>query len=574
MVDVSKSDEGGRWAWIFGNPRASRTERAFAWLTSAVVALGLFMRVRGYLFDASAFWLDECSWAMMTVEEPFKELAIRPIGFMGLSRLLATLIAPTETVLRAMPWLAGLFTTVVTVPLGRRLFATPAARLLFVSIIALHPGAIDLSKEYKPYSVSFALHLAVMLLALLYVETRRSSSLWALLVTAALGGLFAQDLIFAYPGAFLLVGWVALRDHKQSHAYLIAGAAGLILLLLLGQYLYLWRNVTASDTQTFGDKYNVFFSRNSGQTRSVWALTQQLDMGAFPGLRRNFWRAGLLKNEPLDVLRTIDHHVWTALHVAGVVLLLLLRSKRTLLLLLPLGVLWIFNTGGMWPVGAFRTNLFVLGYVSAIACVALDVGSSKLVRFGDVVPALVLVFLPLALLDPKRSAYKQALTTSSSFPQALKKLAKLKRSLDPKPRATLLLDRRSCDPYRYYTQFHPDTKPLGAQLAQQFDVRCIEKDVDFEPALNASAPLQPHLVWVLVHNDNDARRWVRRRRHGKAILKKQASANSHSIAAFFRRGTAADEAAAAAEPPADPEPSEAETDDASPEPDSPDQGSR
>jgi hypothetical protein len=41
----------------------------------------------------------------------------------------------------------------LAVPLARRLFESTAARLLFITILALHPKAIDFAKEFKPYSV-------------------------------------------------------------------------------------------------------------------------------------------------------------------------------------------------------------------------------------------------------------------------------------------------------------------------------------------------------------------------------------------------------------------------------------
>ncbi|HEV8547516.1 MAG TPA: hypothetical protein VGQ57_00790, partial [Polyangiaceae bacterium] len=130
------------------------SQRIVLWVTVAVVALGVFVRARGYLFDTHALWLDEAGWALMLMRLPLVELLIRPPGFMAFSKGLAHLFGPTEAVLRFLPWLAGTATVVVTVPLSRRLFGSLAARLLFVAVIALHPAAVDLAREYKPYALS------------------------------------------------------------------------------------------------------------------------------------------------------------------------------------------------------------------------------------------------------------------------------------------------------------------------------------------------------------------------------------------------------------------------------------
>lgn len=58
------------------------------------------------------------------------------------AELALTTFANTETVLRALPWVAGIATTLAAPWLARRLYRTPAARLLFVAVIALSPFAI------------------------------------------------------------------------------------------------------------------------------------------------------------------------------------------------------------------------------------------------------------------------------------------------------------------------------------------------------------------------------------------------------------------------------------------------
>jgi hypothetical protein len=499
-----------------------------------VVATGLFLRVRGYLFAASAFWLDECSWAMMLVEEPIRELAIRPIAFLAISKGLGQLFGLTELSLRALPWLAGMATTLLAVPLSQRLFRSPAARLLFVFIIALHPCAIDFSKEFKPYSVSLYLHLSLALLALQYFQTRSRAALTALLLIAASGTLFAQDILFAYPSAFLLVGFTAWRTNRK-HFVAVAATAGFIVLLLVAQDLMFWRHaVTRDDVSTWTEKYSVFYARDTGETPFRWALDRYLGMSAFPGFRRTLWRPWFFEHDLLDTFASVDEVIWCCLHFVGLFVLLRRRHVEAVVLLVPLVTLWFFNLIRLWPIGVFRTNLFILVYVAGIACMALDALPAKLPRFVQALPALVLVLLPLALFDRAWSAQKQALTFSSAFPDTLKELLRLKRE-NAGRRETLLLDRRSCAPFRYYTEFQPRvSRRLRPALDAEFDTHCILSDLPSRE-INDATPEKPSEVWAVLHADRAVTAAIRGHTLGRAPIRHEKRVGQHIIVAFSRK---------------------------------------
>jgi len=208
------------------------------WLaTAALLLMGFAFRARGYLIGTIAFWEDEASWAMRLVDLPLSEHTIRPLGFMAASKLLAQLFSPSETVLRAMPWLAGLASLSMAPFLAGRLFSSVAARLLFIAIIALHPAAIDLAKEFKPYSSSLALHMAFLLLGLRYLDTRRARDLAPLLGLLFLGTFISQDAIFAYPGLFALLLFEAFRARRGRQLLSIALTAVATLALLTAMYV-------------------------------------------------------------------------------------------------------------------------------------------------------------------------------------------------------------------------------------------------------------------------------------------------------------------------------------------------
>jgi hypothetical protein len=521
---------------IVGGREAPLGERIIRISTAVILAAGFLLRMRGYLWQPSAFWLDECSWAMLTVELPLAELAIRPVGFMWLSRLLGTHIALTEPVLRFVPWLAGMTTVALSPSLARRLFVNPAARLLFVAIIAFHPAAIDFSKEFKPYSCSLMLHLLLVLLALRYVDTRRSRDLGWLLFAATLGGLFAQDLLFAYPGVFLLASYTALRERRRQ-LLPIFGVAALIIGLIAFQYFWSWNQMRPSDRDVWASKYNVFYAGH--HSYAAWLLERHTGMAAFPGFRAKFWQASWLSERQVGLLRSVDATVWLCLHVLGIVVLLGWRQKRALLLVLPVVVLWTFNFLRLWPIGAFRTNLFVVGYVSAIACTALDGPLGVFGRLRDVVPALLLVVAPFLLFDRDWNAHKHALTHSSEFPRLLKGLLRAKAATDGPGREPLVLDRRSCDPFRYYTEFHPTvSKQVGAALRRSFDTTCVPEEAPYRHVLLRAIQRAPHHAWTILHTSQPVRTMMRRHQLGGAVLGVEEHFGQHTVMAFSRASDA------------------------------------
>src|SRR6185369_11709293 len=122
-----------------------------AWLallvTVSFVLGGLWLRARGYLWSGSSFWLDECMWAMNLTTREVLANQIRPPGFIVVSRWLSLTFGPTELVLRALPWLAAVTSTIAAPFLAARLYTSFASRLLFVATVAFNACTIDFAKE-------------------------------------------------------------------------------------------------------------------------------------------------------------------------------------------------------------------------------------------------------------------------------------------------------------------------------------------------------------------------------------------------------------------------------------------
>lgn len=450
--------------------------------TLALLGVGLVLRARGFVLGTVPLWEDEAAWAMRLVDLPLSEHTIRPLGFMALSKLLALHVSASETALRALPWLSGAACLALAPALARRLFTSPASRLLFVAILALSPPAIDLAKEFKPYSVSLALHTGSLLLSLRYVASQRARELWLLLGLSCLGTLFAQDLLFTYPGVFALLLVEARRARRGRHALAVVGAALATLAVVVVNYVCFWSKAVREGDGTvdyWGKKYDVFCVAGS---HWVWTAEKLGDMFALPGMRRESWASHRLDPATLAELRIIDSQVWQALVVVGIGLLVLHRRPRVLVLLVgPLAWAVLFNALGRWPLGAFRTNLFGLVYVAALAAAALD-RRQPAPRGWDFVPMAALVLLPYLWLDPDNHAKKGSMANGSAFTSVLSALGERKQRGRADSRPLLLMDGASCAPWKYYTGYHPRRK-VWARIGRRFDVHCAK---NFPGIVNAA----------------------------------------------------------------------------------------
>jgi hypothetical protein len=446
----------------------------------AIVALGLLLRARGYLFPGpgNAFWLDEASWAISLIDDPLKDLLIRPIGFMGITKVLVKIFGAREATFRLLAWLGGLITVLLLPALAKRLFRSAASRLLFVAVIVLAPSAIDLSKEFKPYALGIAVHAGMMFLALKYQElgTQR-----ALLVVCGLIGVsvfFTQDAIFAYPGLFLFLGLEALQKKQMRHLAVLGITALLTLAVVGGMYVFIWSRLDQKEQAGYwGKKYDVFFVRkNNPLGKTDWFAKRYVGLAESPGERRVYWGDRVSEKPKLELTAT-DELVWAVLHFAGLTLLVRGRRLREgLLFFMPIAVMATFGLLGYWPFGAFRTNLFSLLYVTAIAGVAIDREAQKN-HFADLAPAFALVLLPLFVFEEKWHQRKEAIdvTHSSSMVQAMRTLISLQGGGEPYPGPTelVIVDHYSCDTMKFYRQYHAGTK---VHLGPEFDARFRESE--------------------------------------------------------------------------------------------------
>jgi hypothetical protein len=114
------------------------------------------------------------------------------------------------------------------------------------------------------------------------------------------------------------------------------------------------------------------------------------------------------------------------------------------------------------------------------------------------VPTVVLVLAPLFLFEKTWHSRKRTFTHTSALPRVIKRLAQ-----QPVPRSgrkeLLLLDRRSCEPWDYYTLHHPVVGPkYREQIEQAFEIRCVRKEPDMPDAIRAGTATHGR-VWTVLH---------------------------------------------------------------------------
>jgi hypothetical protein len=498
-LEVSPTEDGGTPAepapapeqpvpWLetmtrrlgFATRDGVRVAQVEAVATLLLVSLGLFMRFTGVVFgEPMGFWNDEANWAIRVVEQPLKDLLIRPIGFMLLTRWSVALLGKWEFAFRLIPWLAGIATPLIAVLLARRFLSRPAARLLFIGILCLSCTAIDFSKEFKPYGVSLMLHLLLPLLALRWAQTRRMRDLVLVGMTAPLAVFFAQDIIFLYPGLFLVLAIETYRSRNFRQLGAAIGFAALTAGTVLGMYVLIWSRLPKNESEYWGGKYGVFYRpKDPSDSALAWYADKYAGAAELPGDRRRLFQPTLVSPEMLGPLQRLDELAWLALHIAGLALMAIQRRYReALLFLTPTLVSAVFNRLGYWPFGVFRTNVFLLAGMSAIASLGLDFRVATKRAWAVLVPVALFMLAPMAVAKNEWGFTKQ-LVSYSQMPLMIDRLLALPETQNIK-REPFFLDHHSFNIFRYYVNHHARSpewkKPVKAKFNWQYRKR--ENDV-------------------------------------------------------------------------------------------------
>lgn len=457
--------------------------------TAIAVLVGAWARTVRYFIDPISLWLDEASWGVVLMDKPLLHEPVRPLGFFGLTQLLAKLFGPYEQVLRLLPWLCGIASLPMAYLCARLLFQQRLSRVIVVWLFALHPLLIDYSKEFKPYSVEVFCHLLVTATTLRAVRlSPLSKAAWAwALLTPLLVLPFAYNVLWAYPGIFGVLLWHSYRNHNRRQLAWAASAtlAGLGLALVL-QFAILSRVKDKRYLSGYwGHRYDVFLTANrrweggvQPETATRWVLGKYAELAGSPGFAPSGWH----EPRPSTTARELQELYrlgWQLAVIAGAVVLLRRHRPAFIVLLGPLAVVGVLNALGKWPLGFFRVNLFTLAYstllggaaIDRLAALSLPATWSSRWRFAQAGPWLVLGGVCLL---PRLSFSAPAVTVKetrlwmghSEIEKAVKLLIERGSTTHRLP---LFADFYSYNSLRFYERWHPRYGQQG--LNQRYRIR-------------------------------------------------------------------------------------------------------
>jgi hypothetical protein len=438
-------------------PRAPSTDRSTRLYGAAVALLllmGTLLRVAGY-FGGIELWWDEAMWAMFIMENTAS--SIRPLGYIQVSRWLLEL-HNTEAVIRSVSLGAGVLSLPVFLALCRRAGLSRLASLFGLFVLAAHPAAIDLTKEFKPYALELFLHLLLLWLAFAYLGSPSTWRLVLVSLAAIVAAPFSWSIVVLYPGLFatLALSTFRRRSPRQMASTVVGALAtlGAVLVHYTVQY-----QIREPRTAYWGEKYDVFYLGSDLLGRAAWILERTYDLASLPARLESFWPGAW----PMGVWAPLQA-VLCLLGLIGIVTAR--RWDRAGLWVGPWVVAAGMNVAGWWPYGAFRTNLFLLAYSLLVSLAGLDglrrwiASRPAATRYKThlLVPAscaaFVLAFLPVDLgffAEGKSSG----MAGNCHAHRAFEVVYQAERDeAPPGEQRRFLVDHHAYDAYLYYRNFH------------------------------------------------------------------------------------------------------------------------
>lgn len=466
------------------------TEKYRAWLywgaLAAIFIAGAWWRSNRYWIDPIGLWGDEAEWAERMFSRRLTDLLIRPIGFMATIKLLASWYSD-ERVLRLIPYLAGLGSMPLALYVGNKLFRAAATRLFFVFFVAFHPVLVDMSREFKPYSVEFTAHLGLVAIYLRWTETQKTAWLFGLIGASVVGFLVAYNLAFLIAVLFVLVAVRAAR--KRSFRTLAVMGAGTLVAIgvMVVVYMQTVSRLKLDRTEQFwGKKYDAFylesvhFKGSDPKPQIEWLAEKYTDLAAFPGEQRQWWeRPESMSESTLRTLQAVDRYGWILLHFAGVLALVVRKKYEILSLLLgPVLLVVVFNVLGIWPFDAFRVNTFLLAYFGTLAFAGADaiLDREGPWRWAAIAATTALIVVPNLTIGFNDHSRKYALTFNAEFMTVFRYLRERKEAdpdLQRTGKMTVLTDWYSCRAPQFYPYYHDGIKKeFGDYLSEKFEFVC------------------------------------------------------------------------------------------------------
>ena len=208
------ASDAGRVLTVPGTTRQrwARRFRRVAWLTVALVTVGLAWRIVRYAMDFP-LWGDEASIVLSLMDRDFASMIraplenhqIAPLGFLWVELAVVRLLGFSEYAMRLPALASSLLSLVIFWRLSRSILNRRAA-MLAVAILAAAYYPVRHGNEVKPYATDLLVSVILMSLAWHAAQRPRSTGRWAALIVASVMGVW-----ISYPAAFVVGGvWAYL----------------------------------------------------------------------------------------------------------------------------------------------------------------------------------------------------------------------------------------------------------------------------------------------------------------------------------------------------------------------------
>jgi uncharacterized membrane protein len=171
-----------------------------------ILILGVGIRLFHYLYNRS-LWMDEVYLVSSLVHMNYSDLATKaldygqkaPLGFLLLAKVPITFFGNHEMILRIIPFLAGISSLLLFVPVCRY-FLKPVGVLVALSIFAFAPAMVYHTSEIKQYAMEC---LATVIALYLYTRYGEKNDWRSRLSWGILGSLLVW---FSFSVIFILAG--------------------------------------------------------------------------------------------------------------------------------------------------------------------------------------------------------------------------------------------------------------------------------------------------------------------------------------------------------------------------------
>jgi hypothetical protein len=162
---------------------------------------------------------------------------------------------------------------------------------------------------------------------------------------------------------------------------------------------------------------------------------------------------------------------------------------------------------------------------------AFDVPDTARRRWLAPLPTLIIVIAPFFFFERVWHARKQAFTYDSKMPKLIERLVNIRQPT----KAPLIVDRRACAPFRFYTEFHPETSAaFGESIKRGYDARCLTDDSMVRRQIVERSTIR-QAAWVILHPGHGVDKMLRERRLPEVYRISRFDVGPHTVMSFRKR---------------------------------------